>query len=170
MVGIAVLTIAAVQSRSIALAGFGLDTFIEIGASAVVIWELTDASALRQQRALRLMGAAFVLLAAYLLVISTAALLSGHRAAPSPLGLGWAAATAIVMFALAWGKARTGKALDNPVLSGEGRVTLIDGILASAVVLGLILNTTLGWWWADAMVGYVIVFYAAREAMVCLKS
>ncbi|GAA1219555.1 hypothetical protein GCM10009665_07050 [Kitasatospora nipponensis] len=67
------------------------------------------------------------------------------------------------MFALAAGKARTGAALDNHVLTTEGRVTLIDGLLAAAVLLGLLLNTTAGWWWADPASGYVLVFYAARE-------
>ena len=67
------------------------------------------------------------------------------------------------MFALAAGKARTGRALDNPVLGTEGRATLIDEILATAVLLGPGLNAALGWWWADPAVKYVLVFYAARE-------
>ena len=71
--------------------------------------------------------------------------------------------TAAVMFTLAAGKARTGRALGNPVLQTEGRVTLIDGILATAVLLGLVLNAALGWWWADPAAGYLLVFYAARE-------
>lgn len=71
--------------------------------------------------------------------------------------------TAAVMFALAQGKARTGRALDNPVRRTEGQVTMIDGILAAAVLLGLVLNAGLGWWWADPAAGYVLVFYAARE-------
>jgi divalent metal cation (Fe/Co/Zn/Cd) transporter len=71
--------------------------------------------------------------------------------------------TAAVMFALAAGKARTGKALGNPVLRTEGRVTMVDGILATAVLLGLVLNAALGWWWGDPAAGYVLVFYAACE-------
>jgi divalent metal cation (Fe/Co/Zn/Cd) transporter len=67
------------------------------------------------------------------------------------------------MFALAVGKARTGAALGNPVLTTEGRVTLIDGILAAAVLLGLVLNAAAGWWWADPAAGYLLVFYAAKE-------
>jgi hypothetical protein len=62
------------------------------------------------------------------------------------VGIGWTAATAAVMFALASGKARTGAALGNPVLSTEGRVTLIDAILATAVLGGLALNAAPGWW------------------------
>lgn len=57
--------------------------------------------------------------------------------------------TTAVMFLLAAGKARTGRALENPVPRTEGRVTMIDGILAAAVLLGLVLNATLGRWWAD---------------------
>ncbi|MDT0484619.1 MULTISPECIES: hypothetical protein [Streptomyces] len=61
------------------------------------------------------------------------------------------------------GKARTGAALDNPVLTTEGRVTLIDGLLAAAVLLGLVLNALAGLWWADPAAGYVLVSYALRE-------
>jgi divalent metal cation (Fe/Co/Zn/Cd) transporter len=68
------------------------------------------------------------------------------------------------MFALAAGKARTGKALGNPVLVTEGRVTLVDGILATAVLTGLALNAAAGWWWADPLAALVIVVYALREA------
>lgn len=71
--------------------------------------------------------------------------------------VGWTAVTAPVMFALAAGKARTGTALDNPVLKTEGRVTLIGGLLAAAVVLGLVLNSLAGLWWADPAAGYVLV-------------
>jgi divalent metal cation (Fe/Co/Zn/Cd) transporter len=79
------------------------------------------------------------------------------------VGIAWTAVTALVMFALAAGKARTGRALDNPVLRTEGRVTLVDAILASAVLAGLVLNAAAGWWWADPAAGYVLVYYAARE-------
>ena len=67
------------------------------------------------------------------------------------------------MFGLAAGKARTGRALGNPVLRTEGRVTTVDGILAVAVLAGLTLNATAGRWWADPAAGYVLVYYAARE-------
>jgi len=68
------------------------------------------------------------------------------------------------MFALAAGKARTGRALGNPVLVTEGRVTLVDGILALAVLAGLALNAAEGWWQADPLAALVIVSYALREA------
>jgi divalent metal cation (Fe/Co/Zn/Cd) transporter len=164
VVGIVVLAIAALAAHSVALAGFGLDSLIEIGASTVVLWELSGTGEARQRRALRLIAYSFAALALYLLGQSTWALVSGHRAGHSPAGITWTAITAVAMFALAAGKTRTGNALGNPVLRTEGRVTLIDGILATAVLAGLILNTAAGWWQADPLAGYVLVYYAAREA------
>ncbi|MCZ0984464.1 cation transporter [Streptomyces diastatochromogenes] len=102
-------------------------------------------------------------MAAYLLVQSTWVLVAGFRPHHSPLGSAWTAVTAAVMFALAFGKARTGAALDNPVLKTEGRVTLIDGLLAAAVLAGLVLDSLAGLWWADPLAGYVLVYYAVRE-------
>ncbi len=164
VVGVVVLAFSASRASSVALAGFGLDSLIEIGASTVVLWELSGTGVERQRRALRLIGGAFVALGVYLMVQSTVVLVSGHRAGHSPVGIVWTAITAVVMFTLAAGKARTGRALENPVLVTEGKVTLIDGVLAVAVLVGLSLNATVGWWWADPVAGFVIVYYAAREA------
>ncbi|MDY7529354.1 MULTISPECIES: cation transporter [unclassified Cryobacterium] len=165
VVGVAILAVLGVTASSVALVGFGLDSLIEIGASTVVLWELSGTGETRQQRALRMIGVAFVALAAYLSVQSTVALASNHHASPSVAGIVWTGITAAVMFALAFGKARTGRALGNPVLVTEGRVTLIDGVLAVAVLAGLVLDLVLGWWWADPLAGYVIVYYAVREAI-----
>ncbi|HET9899332.1 MAG TPA: cation transporter [Streptosporangiaceae bacterium] len=161
--GIVVLALAAIAARSVALAGFALDSLIEIGASTVVIWELSGSGEERRRRGLRLIGSAFAALAIYLLVQSTVVLATGYHPRHSVPGIIWTAITAIAMFILAAGKARTGQALGNPVLRTEGRVTLIDGILAAAVLLSLVLNAALGWWWADPAAGYVLVIYAARE-------
>ena len=161
--GIIVLAYAAVAARSVALAGFGLDSLIEIGASAVVIWELSGTGAVRQRRGLRLIGCAFAALAVYLLIQSSVVLAAGYHPRHSVPGIIWTAVTAVVMFALAAGKARTGAALGNPVLRTEGRVTAIDAILACAVLAGLVLNAAAGWWQADPAAGYVLVYYAARE-------
>jgi len=164
IIGVCVLAWTAITARSVALGGFGLDSLIEIGASSVVIWELTGTDESRQRRALHLIGGAFVGLAIYLSIQSTVVLVAGFQARHSPVGIAWTALTAAVMFVLAAGKARTGKALDNPVLQTEGRVTFIDGVLATAVLLGLALNAVVGWWWADPAAGYVLVYYALREA------
>ena len=165
-----VLAVAAWSARSVALAGFGLDSLIEIGASAVVLWELAGAAEDRQRRAMRLIGLGFVALAVYLSAQSTVVLVVGFHPHPSLLGIAWTGVTAGTMFALAAGKARVGTALDNPALRTEGKVTLVDGVLATAVLVGLLLNAVLGWWWADPAAGYVLVFYGAREARTALAS
>ena len=166
--GVVVLAIATAQAHSVALLGFGLDSVIEIGASIVVLWELADTAHDRQRRALGLIGGAFVALGTYLVVQTTVVLAIGFRSHHSPLGIIWTALTAATMFALAAGKARTGAALDNPVLQAEGRVTTIDAILACAVLAGLVLHTALGWWWAEPVAGYILAFYALREANTTL--
>jgi divalent metal cation (Fe/Co/Zn/Cd) transporter len=169
-VGVCVLAWAAVSARSVALAGFGLDSLIEIGASAVVLWELAESSEQRQERALRLIAFAFIGLAVYIAGQSTLVLATGHHARPSAAGIVWTAVTAVVMFLLAAAKAATGRALGNPVVQSEGRVTFVDGLLATAVLVGLVLNAAVGAWWADPLAGYVLVFYGAREAIMILSA
>lgn len=170
VVTIVVLAYGAIAARSVALAGFGLDSLIEIGASTVVLWELGNVEPSRQKRAIHLIGAAFVGLAVYLAVQSSLVLALDFHPGHSTLGIVWTAVTAVVMFLLAAGKALTGTRLDNPVLRTEGRVTFVDGVLAMAVLLGLLLNATLGWWWADPVAGYVLVLYGGREAHAALRS
>jgi divalent metal cation (Fe/Co/Zn/Cd) transporter len=151
-------------SPRVRVAGFGLDSLIEIGASTVVLWKLTGTGAHRQRRALRLIAAAFLALAGYLSVQTLIVFAAGYHPAHSPLGIAWTAVTAAAMFALAAGKTHVGHQLANPVLAAEGRVTVIDGLLACAVLAGLALNATVGWWWADPAAGLVLVNYALREA------
>src|SRR3984957_20600008 len=120
--GIIVVAIAVAAARSVALAGFGLDSLSEIGASTVVIWELSGSGEERRRRGLQLIGYAFAALAFYLLVQSTVVLAVGYRPRHSVLGIVWTAVTAAAMFTLAAGKTRTGRALDNPGRRTEGRV------------------------------------------------
>ena len=146
IVDVGVLVIAAVAASSVALAGFGLDSLIEIAASTVVVWQLTGMHDERERRAMRLIGGAFVALAIYIAAQSIFLVVGGGRPAASVLGIGWTGLTCAAMLSPAVGKARTGAALNNPVLSTEGRLTLVDAHLAGAVLLGLVLNAVLGWW------------------------
>ena len=164
VVGVVILGFAALAAHSVALAGFGLDSLVEIGASIVVVWELTGSGGSdRRRRALRLIGAAFFALALYIAAQGAYVLAAGARPAHSPLGIAWTSVTCAVMLALAYGKELTGRALGNLVLTTEGRVTLVDAYLAGAVLFGLVLNAMLGWWWADPVAGFVLVFYGVRE-------
>jgi divalent metal cation (Fe/Co/Zn/Cd) transporter len=121
-------------------------------------------------RALRRIGVAFVLLAAYIVVQAAVTLALGIRPDPSPLGIAWLGATCLVMFGLAAGKSRTGRLLGNPVLSAEAMVTVVDGALAASILVGLVLNAVVGWWWADIAAGAVLVAYGLREGRQHIRS
>jgi len=171
VIEIGFLVDAAVAARSVALAGFALDSVIEIFASVVVVWQLRgEVDPERERRAERLIGIAFFALAVYLIGQTIATLVLDVRPESSPLGIAWLAATCVVMFSLAAAKARTGRELDNRVLQTEAKVTVVDGSLAAAVLLGLVLNTALGWWWADIAAGVVVIAYGLREGRHALRS
>jgi divalent metal cation (Fe/Co/Zn/Cd) transporter len=170
-VEIGFLVYAAVVARSVALAGFALDSVIEIFASVVVVWQLRGGvDPTRERRAARLIGIAFFALAVYLVGQTLVTLALDVRPDSSPLGIAWLAATCVVMFSLAAAKARTGRELGNRVLQTEAKVTAVDGSLAAAVLLGLVLNTTLGWWWADIAGGLVVIAYGLREGVRALRN
>ncbi len=171
VIEIGFLVWAAIQARSVALAGFALDSFIEIFASLVVVGQLKGtADPHREQRAVRLIGVAFFGLAIYIAAQSVLTIVAGIRPDSSPMGIAWLAATCLVMFALAAAKARTGAELGNPVLSAEAKVTFIDGALATGILAGLLLNATLGWWWADIAAGVILIGYGIREGWTHIRS
>ena len=164
VVGVVILAFAAYAARSVALAGFGLDSLIEIFASVVVVWHLLGIRRDRERTALRLIGIAFVLLVVYIASQLAYTVLARIHPAASAGGIGWTAATFVAMLLLAHGKRVTGERLGNEVLRTESRVTLVDAYLAGAVLIGLALNARAGWWWADPLASLVIVYYAVREA------
>ncbi len=103
VVGVIIVVIAAFMARSVALAGFGLDSLIEIFASIVVVWQLHGVNQQRERLALRLIGMAFFALAVYILAQIAVTLLTQTRPAPSIAGIVWLAATFIAMLLLAYG-------------------------------------------------------------------
>jgi uncharacterized membrane protein YkvA (DUF1232 family) len=166
VVGVVVTLAAAVMAQSVALAGFSLDSGVEIFASLVVVGELAGtATDVSQQRAERRIGYAFLALCVYLGGQAVVSIVADVHPYASPVGIGWLAATAVAMFALASGKAVAGRALDHRVLRAEAKVTFADGALATATLVGLILNAAAGWWWADVAAGIVIVGYGLREGL-----
>lgn len=164
VVGSVIVITAAIAAGSVALAGFGLDSVVEIGASTVVIWQLKGVDRKSRERtALRIIAVSFLALATYILAQSLRTIVLQVRPDSSVLGIIWLAVTFVVMVSLARGKGSLGIKLDNPVLQTEARVTMVDAYLAASVLVGIVLNAGFGWWWADPVAGLVIVFYGFKE-------
>ena len=164
VVGSVIVIAAAIRAGSVTLAGFGLDLLVEIFASVVVVWQLNGVHQDRERLAMKLIGVAFLLLAAYVFAQSIWTLIAQAHPAASLTGILWLAATLAVMLGLAWGKHITGRQLNNHVLVTEARVTLIDAALAGAVLVGIGANALMGWWWSDPLAGLVIVYYGWSKA------
>jgi divalent metal cation (Fe/Co/Zn/Cd) transporter len=163
VVGVVIMAVAAIRAGSVGLAGFGLDSLIEIFASVVVVWQLKGVGQDREGSAMRLIGDAFGFLAVYIAVSLIITFVGGAHPRPSTLGLIWLAATCLTMVVLALGKQVTGRDLGNPVLIAESKVTMVDAALAFAVLIGVGLNALFGWWWADPLSGLVVLGYAIKE-------
>ncbi len=168
-VGEAVLTIAlGAIASSLALIGFCTVSVIEVFASIVIVWHLRPRGLrpdeARTARAHRMVGTAFAVLSASLLVVSTRDILTGRQPDESFWGIVYLAVTAVVMFGLAIAKRRIASRLDSTPLAAEANMTLLDGVLSTATMLGLLLNATLGWWWADPAAAFLVGIAAAGEA------
>ena len=158
-----------VASGSLALVAFGLDSLIEIFASAVVLWHLRgDGDGVQTRRAMGLVALAFFGLAAILIVAAGEGLASGREADQSPLGIGYLAVTAVVMFTLSWRKRLLGASLENHPLEHEARITFLDGMLATGVLLALVANVAFGAWWADPIAAALVGLAAIPEGLNAL--
>jgi divalent metal cation (Fe/Co/Zn/Cd) transporter len=161
----AIAITAGVLASSIALTGFGLDSVIEFFAAAIVIWQLRGDTEDREIRAVRLIGATFFVLAAYLAAESIHDLVTHTRPGQSIPGLAITAAALIVMPALAIAKRRTGQALGNRTLITESAETAFCAYTSAAALAGVGLNTWLGWWWADPLAALAIAALAVKEGL-----
>lgn len=160
--GIALWT--GIAASSLALFGFGIDSAIEIFASVVVVWQLKAIHKNNEKFALKLIGASFMILSLYLLIRAIQVLITEVHPQATVLGTSWLFVTAIVMLSLAYGKRKVGKQIPNEVLMEEAIVTVVDGLLAVALLIGVILDMYFGWWWADPIASLVLVFVGGREA------
>jgi divalent metal cation (Fe/Co/Zn/Cd) transporter len=169
--GEAVLTITlGIAAGSLALIAFGTDSMIEIFASVVVVWHLRgEEHPRRTQRALRLVGVAFLLLAVALAIAAARDLWTQRVAGESWPGIIYLAVTAVVMFGLAITKRRVAADLGDEPFTAEAEMTFLDGMLSSATLLGLLFNAVFGWWWADPLAGVLIAAIAVREGLESLE-
>lgn len=163
----AVVAVAAgVVAGSVALVGFGLDSTVEVASGLIILWQFSHRlPESREQRALRMLAVSFFALAGYVGVQSTRSLLGSAEAEPSGVGIGLAVVSLLVMPALSWVQRRTGRQLGSRAVVADGTQTLLCTYLSAVLLVGLVLNATLGWSWADPVAGLVIAVVAAREGL-----
>jgi divalent metal cation (Fe/Co/Zn/Cd) transporter len=158
--------VAGVLAGSIALAGFGLNAFIEGFASVVIVWRFTGSRLLSEEaekRAHRIVAVQFFILAPYVTYEAVQKLWSGSHPDTSWLGIALVATSAIGMPILGTAKRRLAEKLGSGATHGEGTQNILCGYLAVAVLAGLLGNTLLGWWWLDPIAALAIAALAIRE-------
>lgn len=166
LVEAAIALLAGLAAGSIALVGFGADSVVEGAAGVVVLWRFSrrQASSERaERRAQRLIGASFFVIAVYIGVEAVRTLLAGDHPQSSWVGIGLAVVTLATMPPLAAAKARVGEKLNSAATRSEGRQNLLCAYLSAALLVGLVANAALGWWWADPAAALVIAVAAIDE-------
>jgi len=169
-----VATGAGVLAGSPALIGFGADSFIESISGGVLIWRLAgersgkhDDEAVEriEHRAEKLVGASFLILAAYVAFEAVLALINGEQPDASPIGIGLTTLSIVVMLWLARAKRRTGEALGSRAMIADAQQTYACWYLSVTALTGLALNAFFGLWWADPVAGLAIVVFLLREGL-----
>ena len=149
---------------SIALIGFGLDSVIEVSSAAAVAWQFSAPDPeRREQVALRVIAGSFFALAAYVTVEALRTLVTGSEPERSTVGIVLVAVSVVVMPFLSWAQRRAGRELGSASAVADSRQTLLCTYLSAGVLVGLVLNAALGWWWADPVVALGLAVVAVRE-------
>lgn len=154
------------RASSTALIGFGLDSLIEVSSAAAIAWQFAapDPHA-REKPALRFVALSFFALAIYVTVQSVLALFGLDEPRHSPIGIGLAAVSLVVMPVLSLAQRRTGREYGSRSAVADSKQTLLCTYLSAVLLVGLSLNALLGWWWADPIAAMVIAGVAAREGL-----
>ncbi|WP_438352213.1 cation diffusion facilitator family transporter [Microbacterium sp. CJ88] len=153
-------------ASSAALIGFGLDSTIEVLSAAAVAWQFTRRDPERWEKGtLRVIAVAFFALAAYVTVTSVLALVGQVDVEHSTLGIVITALSVVIMPFLSLAERRAGRELGSATAVADSKQTLICTYLSAAVLVGLVVNSLFGWWWADAIAGLVIAAFAIREGI-----
>jgi divalent metal cation (Fe/Co/Zn/Cd) transporter len=163
---------AGIAAGSIALIGFGIDSAIEGMASVVIIWRFWGSRALSEtaeRRAQKLVAVQFFILAPYVAIEAVHALVTGHEAETSWLGIGLTVASAAFMPAFGIAKRRIGARLGSAATAAEGTQNMLCAYLSVAVLAGLLGNTLIGWWWLDPLAALFIAYVAVREGREAWK-
>jgi divalent metal cation (Fe/Co/Zn/Cd) transporter len=161
-----IAVVAGILANSVALIGFGIDSAIEGLASVIIIWRFWGSRALSEaaeRRAQKAVAISFFLLAPYVAVEAIRALVTSSEPETSWLGIGLTMASALFMPIFGIAKKRVGARLHSAATAGEGTQNMICSYLAVGVLIGLLANTALGWWWLDPVVALGIAGLAVHE-------
>jgi len=165
-----VALIAGALAGSISLVGFGIDSFIEVTSGATLLWRMTvDAEEQTRERnerlSLRIVGTCFLALSAYVGYESLADLISTRAPEHSIPGIILACVSLVVMPILSRAKKRVGKELSSAAMTADAKQTDFCVYLSAILLAGLLLNATLGWWWADPAAALIMVPIIAKEGV-----
>ncbi|HEU4425423.1 MAG TPA: cation transporter, partial [Pilimelia sp.] len=151
-------------ASSTALVGFGLDSVVEVASAATVAWQFAAADPQRREKtALRVIAVSFFALAGYVTVESVRALAGAAEADHSPVGIALAALSLLVMPVLSYAQRRAGREYGSASAVADSKQTLLCTYLSAVLLVGLVANALLGWWWADPVAALVIGAVAVRE-------
>lgn len=162
---------AGIIAGSVALVGFGADSVIESLSGLVLLWRLQshEVDERRERRALRFVGVCFLILAAYVAFDAAHSLMRREAPEASLVGIVLSGASLIVMPLLARAKRRVAARLASAALTADSRQTDLCAYLSAILLGGLLLNATLGWWWADPVAALIMVPIILREGVKALQ-
>jgi divalent metal cation (Fe/Co/Zn/Cd) transporter len=168
---------AGLYARSIALVGFGFDSFIECAAAAALLWRLgieargADPETVErsERRVHRFVGGTFLALALYVLIQASWTLWHQDAVSESTIGIILAVASLVIMPLVAWGKLHAAKAIGSAALRAEAKETLACSYLSLTLLLGLVANAAAGWWWADPGAALLMVPWLVKEGLEGLR-
>lgn len=153
-------------ASSAALIGFGLDSVVEVLSAVAIAWQFTRKDPERWEKAtVRAIGIAFFALAAYVIIDAVFSLTGAEDVDHSPLGIGIATVSLVVMPMLAWLEFRTGRELRSKSVMADAKQLLLCIYLSGTVLVGLLLNALFGWAWADSIAALVVAGLAIREGV-----
>jgi divalent metal cation (Fe/Co/Zn/Cd) transporter len=151
---------------SSALIGFGLDSIVEVASAVALSWQFAAKDPERREHlTLRIIALSFFVLAAFVTVDAIRSLTGAGEAQHSTPGIVIAALSMVIMPGLSWAQRRAGRELGSRTAVADSKQTLLCTYLSAVLLAGLILNSTLGWWWADAGAALVIAGIAVREGV-----
>jgi divalent metal cation (Fe/Co/Zn/Cd) transporter len=164
-----------IAAGSVALIGFGVDSYVEVLSGAVVLWRVSkerhgqELSVAAEHRALRIIGTTFFALAVGVTVESVRKLATGERPSASAVGVALTVVSLVVMPLLARAKRKVGRELASRALQADATETVLCVWLSAIVLSGLVVNAAFGWWWADPLAALAIVYVAATEGREAWK-